>query len=79
MSFTIIRTYRGAALTSGAALTLVCYALRRRGAEPWEALRVEQFAGSGGALSITRPVRIVRVALADYALPLLRQLRDGQR
>ena len=71
MNFIVIRPYRGATLTAGAARTLVSFALRRSGRGHWEAMGVDAFSAGGQSLLIARPAPMPIVRIADYALPLL--------
>lgn len=73
MEYVTLRLRGGATLTSGAARTLVSYALRRQGRPRWDMMRVELFDGGGETLALARPVRVTAV-FADYALPALRRL-----
>ena len=73
MDYFVIRPYRGALLSPGAARTLIGFALRLRGTERWEAIGIDAFSGGGENLLIARPAPVVRVRVAEYALPALRK------
>lgn len=75
MEYIALRLHNGVTLRSGAARTLVGYALRRFGHPTWSVTSIELFAGggSGETLLIARPSEGVEVHLADYALPLMRK------
>ena len=74
MEYVTLRLHNGVTLSSGAARTLVSYALRRSGRAVWNVTSIELFGGgSGETLLIARPSEGVEVHLADYALPLLRK------
>lgn len=72
MEYITLTLRPGAALSPGAARTLVGYALRRRGRACWSAICAEAFCGSG-TLIIARPSPGVEVQLADYVSPFLRK------
>ena len=72
MEYITLRLPRGVALGSGAARTLVSYALRRSGRRCWPFITVEAFRG-GETLMIARPSGGIEVRLADYVFPLLRK------
>ena len=72
MEYITLRLPGGMALGSGAARTLVAYALRRSGRQCWPFMSIEAFS-SGETLMIARPSDGVEVRLADYVFPLLRK------
>ena len=75
MEYVTLRLHNGVTVSSGAARTLVSYALRRSGRAAWNVTSIELFGGggSGETLLIARPSAGVEVHFADYALPLLRK------
>ena len=73
MEYVTLRLHNGVTLSSGAARTLVSYALRRSGRAVWNVTSIELFGGGGETLLIARPSAGVEVHFADYALPLLRK------
>ena len=73
MEFFVIRPYRGAALSAGAARMLVDYAQHVRGTQHWGAIGIDAFSGGGESLLLARPATVLRLSLADYALPVLRK------